>query len=428
MIQAEFVKNLNCNYERILLEEKPEENRYQYCIVTRGGVKGILPCSLRYINGTAYLYYDISSTQNVTQLFEGKNINRQWLKDFLWGMQRIRREMDRFLLDDQNLLWYPNQIFQDLEKKDFYFLYLPYYEGDNGFSQLLDYLVEHIDYEDEALVECVYKMHESYSRLGEPYLGEKIFDDAKKIENNAVTKSAVGTDDTATTLARTDAVRATTVVHEDSEKHSEKKLDFENDEKDNRKGIRYFFEGKLKKPKNDRETIYRTTGQMMAGTAVCEDVVYRHSAYSTIDPQTKFDVNKNHVAFGIKPTDVEEENADDEIQESEEIGRTVYMEVRNEEQDRTLGLYTPDGKLITKLNRQSTILGKKKDEADCVLEDISISRMHARITMQKDGIFLEDLNSTNGTSKNGLRLQPYEKRKMEVGDEVKLGKVVMFLK
>ena len=43
MLQTEFIKNLNCNYERIKLDEKPEENRYQYCIVTRGGMKGILP-------------------------------------------------------------------------------------------------------------------------------------------------------------------------------------------------------------------------------------------------------------------------------------------------------------------------------------------------------------------------------------------------
>lgn len=59
MIQTEYIRNLNCNYERLLLEEKPEDNRYQYCILTRGGIRGVLPCSLRYINGASYLYYDI---------------------------------------------------------------------------------------------------------------------------------------------------------------------------------------------------------------------------------------------------------------------------------------------------------------------------------------------------------------------------------
>ena len=116
MLQSEYIRNLNCNYERVLLDKKPEENRYQYCIVTRGGIRGLLPCSLRYINGQAYLYYDISSTQSVAQLYARKAIGRQWMKDFLWGMRRIKQELGRFLLDDANLLWYPEQIFQDLEK------------------------------------------------------------------------------------------------------------------------------------------------------------------------------------------------------------------------------------------------------------------------------------------------------------------------
>ena len=35
------------------------------------------------------------------------------------------------------------------------------------------------------------------------------------------------------------------------------------------------------------------------------------------------------------------------------------------------------------------------------------------------------MNSTNGTLKNGLRLQPYEKRKLEEGDEITFGKRIL---
>ena len=174
MLHTEYVKNLNCNYERILLEEKPEENRYQYCIVGRGGIKRLLPCSLRYINNEAYLYYDISSTQSLSQFYAGKSIKREWIKDFLWTMKQIRIELERFLLDESNLLWYPEQIFQDLEKKDFFFLYIPYYNGESGFQELLDFLVEHVDYEDDVLVECIYTFYEQYKAHGEVYLKEQM--------------------------------------------------------------------------------------------------------------------------------------------------------------------------------------------------------------------------------------------------------------
>ena len=79
MLNTEYIRSLNANYERLLLERKPEEKKYQYCMISRGGIKGLLPCSLRYIDGEAYLYYDITSRQNIAQLFEKKPITRQWI-------------------------------------------------------------------------------------------------------------------------------------------------------------------------------------------------------------------------------------------------------------------------------------------------------------------------------------------------------------
>ena len=182
-MQTEFVRSLNCNYERILLEKKPEENR--------GGIRGLLPCSLRYINGIAYLYYDISSRQNIKQLYKMHHITREWIMDFIWGMRRIEQELERFLLDSRNVIWYPEQIYQDLESNVFSFMYIPYYEGDNGFKQLLEFWVEQLDYEDEGLVECIYHMYEQYENIGEAYLQGQIYEDAEKLEKAAVVKKTL---------------------------------------------------------------------------------------------------------------------------------------------------------------------------------------------------------------------------------------------
>ena len=114
MLHTEYVRSLNCNYERILLDTKPEEKRYQYCILSRGGIKGLLPCSLRYIDGLAYLYYDISSRQNVSQLFHSRTITREWVSDFMWSFRQTQQELGRFLLDIGNIIWYPEHIFQEI--------------------------------------------------------------------------------------------------------------------------------------------------------------------------------------------------------------------------------------------------------------------------------------------------------------------------
>ena len=115
---------------------------------------------VRYINGLAYLYYDITSKQSIVQIFGKRSVDREWLKDFALSLKNLQEELSRFLLDVGNILWFPEQIFQDPERNVFSFFYVPYYGGDNSFLNFLEYMVEHIDYADNILVECVYQMYE----------------------------------------------------------------------------------------------------------------------------------------------------------------------------------------------------------------------------------------------------------------------------
>ena len=78
--------------------------------------------------------------------------------------------------------------------------------------------------------------------------------------------------------------------------------------------------------------------------------------------------------------------------------------------------------MVIQLEKFPFVLGKRKEDSDFVLTDYSASRVHARFVEGEEGIYLEDLNSTNGTFKNGLRMQPYEKRKLEQEDTLRFGK------
>jgi pSer/pThr/pTyr-binding forkhead associated (FHA) protein len=111
---------------------------------------------------------------------------------------------------------------------------------------------------------------------------------------------------------------------------------------------------------------------------------------------------------------------DEPITDSEEFGRTIYVE--EAAVIKTVALYKEDGELVSSLDKFPFVIGKKKENVDLVINDYSASRIHARITHEESGYYIEDLNSTNGTFKNGLRLQPYEKRKLESGDELRFGK------
>ena len=472
MLNTEYVRNLNCNYERILLDKKPEEKRYQYCILNRGGIKGLLPCSLRYINGVAYLYYDISSKQNVTQLYGNKCVSREWVVDLLWNIRQIRQELERFLLDSRNIIWRPEQIFQDLESNVFSFLYVPYYEGDSGYLKLMEFLIDHIDYEDTVLVECVYSMYEQLERNGEVYLQAQIYEDAKRLEGQEAeeaqewdlaeretagmqiqevesrgvfatedpgrvkaTKRETAVEDlgrvkmlrreTATeepgrvkTTKRETAVedpgrvkalrRETAVEDPGRVKATRREMVTEEFERENmlrkenvaeepnrgeKRSIRSIFEGKKKRGRELREDFRQAMQQEMEGYAVAEETTYEETTY-----------------------------------EEEPYGRTVFIEEKVEDAVRPHRLLTSDGRLLATWDKPVFSIGKKRDDADLVLENPSVSRIHARIVQEKTDVYLEDLNSTNGTYKNGLRMQPYEKRKLDEGDEIKCGTVILIFR
>ncbi|MDE7271306.1 MAG: FHA domain-containing protein [Acetatifactor sp.] len=375
MLETEFVRSLQSNYERVHLSEKPDEQRYQYCILTRGGIKGLLPCSLRYINGQAYLYYDITSRQNVAQLYGKGVIDRAWVREFFWSYKQVRQEMGRFLLDEENILIYPEQIFQDLSSRNFFFLYLPYHEEGNGLRQFLEFVLGHMNYEDERLVECVYSMYEQYEKVGAAYLQEKIFEDAECLEEKEELNSKGNASETEFQPEGED-----TALRAEGAAVSAAQEDMSKQEK---KGIFWYLGGKKRKAEEQKEAFRENRLAAMEGRAVAEESAY----------------------------------------EDEDYGKTIYVE-QTEEGSTVHRLYTPDGRVATPLEKENVTIGKQKGEVDLVLEDESVSRLHARIYVEDRIVYLEDLNSTNGTFKNGLRLQPYEKRRLEEGDEVRFGKLL----
>ena len=379
MIKSEYVRNLNKNYTRILLDNDTNYKRYQYCILFRGGIKHLLPCSGRQIDNCNYLYYDISSNQNVRQLFAEKHISREWMKSFLWSVKRLRQELNRFLLEERYIVWSPEYIYQELEKNNFSFLYIPYYEqymhGDEDFEKLLEFWVDRIDYDDTALVEFVYHAYEQFASAGYNYLEKQIFEDFENLSDKVVNISPVS----AETEKKVEPGLRITVQNEEEE-------DSDEEEAEEKRGIRSLL-GFGRKKSDNRNSYREELRQMVNGYAVCEETEYT-----------------------VK---------------SEEYGKTIYIE---EKQEIAPGLYTEKGELAVNITKFPFVIGKRKEDADYVLSDYSASRVHARFVQEKDGIYLEDLNSTNGTFKNGLRMHPYEKRKIESEDTLRFGKSVYVYK
>ena len=94
--------------------------------------------------------------------------------------------------------------------------------------------------------------------------------------------------------------------------------------------------------------------------------------------------------------------------------------------DREFTLYSrnTDKTLRIVLNKLPLTVGKLEGCVDNVVSDKSISRIHCRFSRNEEGrIVLTDLNSTNGTYRNGLKLRAQEDTCIEEGDEVRIGRI-----
>jgi hypothetical protein len=378
MLNAEYVRVLNCNYEKIGLTDNPDTKRYQYCILGRGGIKGLLHCDLHIIDHETFLYYDISSKQNMAALYKGKKVNREWVKEFLISIKCVQAELTRFLLDDRDVLWFPDQIFQDLEQKTYFFLYIPYYDQDTGFLKLVEFFIEHIDYDDSVLVDFVYQIYNQYEKLGSLYLEEQIFEDAKSLEQMQTNQKE----------NETKLEDASIGIPDSSEENENNKWQqqvgnrmerTEKEKKSKGKLISILLDSRKKKFREQTKNLFET-GVNYQNYAVCEE-----------------------------SSNVEED-----------YGRTLYID-ESSFSGTTHILYDKDNGKIFTIEKESVTIGKIQDDADLFLTDASISRIHAKIFQESSKWYLEDQNSTNGTYKNGIRLNPYEKKELISGDEIKCG-------
>lgn len=64
------------------------------------------------------------------------------------------------------------------------------------------------------------------------------------------------------------------------------------------------------------------------------------------------------------------------------------------------------------------VLGR---QGDLILDDTRVSRKHCQVSIESDGLTVQDLASTNGTTLNGSRLTEGETLPMKNGDKLSLG-------
>ncbi len=106
-------------------------------------------------------------------------------------------------------------------------------------------------------------------------------------------------------------------------------------------------------------------------------------------------------------------------------GRTVLLSAGGKTAENILIEKRRGKEIAHQMEEFPYIIGKVKQSVDLVLNDISVSRIHAKLTEENGQVYVQDCNSTNGTFINGVLLEKEEKIPIEPDDEIRIGRVTL---
>jgi hypothetical protein len=102
----------------------------------------------------------------------------------------------------------------------------------------------------------------------------------------------------------------------------------------------------------------------------------------------------------------------------------AIRDVRPARADRAAGDGRPGALIFPPGAARWYTIGRERD-CDLLIEDLTVSRMHARLERAAEGWLLTDLGSTNGTRLNGWRIR--EPVRVRAGDRVAFGSAVFVM-
>ncbi len=427
--------------EQLNTAEKTQ-NDYDMKMLCDNHIDGLLTVSVHTFNGEKELYYDISVRQPLSILYEKKDMGKEELKRLFEGIKKALENMEEYLLDMECLVLEPEYIFVHSSEESIDLLYCAYQR--ENFEQkaydFAEYILNRINHEDEQAVVYAYGFYRNIKeergdllRALERLLEEKESDQAESGVKEQQEES----------------------MHFESIRENQ---DFYFDEEDTVE-----TSDKEKEVKKNSQ-IMRTVFFMILGLGGIGILIYSAWKYSLnwsnlfsekesvvgaalfiaslaglcifyiLDIIWQNQVKKEEVIEEKEKTIIEEipeSDFDEEVRREQELEvdlkenscETVLLQENCYHEQRILSGRVRGRKKQIDLSVFPFIIGKNKDQADYVLDDSSVSRMHARFTLRDDIVYLTDLNSTNGTCKNGIRLEPNELVMLEAEDEISFGRL-----
>lgn len=419
-MEIQFTSDFKHNY--LTISATGSSDLFTVRMLSENMIPGFLGMEQRNLDGEIIYYYDISGRQSMKLLFGDKKIGRQEFQELMWNLHEAIEQSREFFLTGNGICVLPELLFWNMEKRAWEFAYIPgraemeQADLQREKEELAEFLVMQVDYEDRRLADMAYQFYEEV-------IAGRFFPEKYLIQEES---------------ALPEKERESKVAVQESEKELllEEKMEETEAEYDQTEN----FPSNNEKKKQRIKIILLL---LIIAAAVLTFYYYSYYSEALVIGGVIIFIMIGallliHMGKGKKPCDEseiewkeeDENNLDIQIWEEMEekknteeyTEKTVYMEMADTVQKKLYGVGKYRQQKIS-LEKLPCTVGKEKSLADYILSDASVSRVHARFFMEGEKVWMQDMNSTNGTCHNGFRLRPNEKVELEPEDEICLGKV-----
>ena len=442
-MKADYKRDMNHNYLILYGEKDINTDSYQVRMLVGNIIPSLLKCRIQGVDGKFMMYFDITSKQAVSTLYEEKKLGIEDLQLIFGGFVRVMEEAAEYLINPAQLVLKPQYIFADCEKKELFFCLMPGYDKDikEQFQLLTEYILPKIDHEDGEAVILGYGV---YRRTMEnsfhlEHIKEELY---RKQDNKEEIKTETKKDSREISVQETG--------EENLMQSSEMSENFWREDKAEKTDSHKLFGKKVTVfalillalagvtiaisggylPHQDISVLLGIVLAGMGGIMLAVVIIRKAKAVYK-QPQRKSREKPQLSETFVRPpvNEILQEGSEDSIktmmekksphrEREEDFGETVVLSAGVVSGPASLVSREPGELAPIYLQEELTVIGKLENACDAVIDLPTVSRIHAKIRKREEEYYLSDMNSRNGTIVNGRLLLPEEEYRLQEEDEV----------
>ncbi|WFR57560.1 DUF6382 domain-containing protein [Anaerocolumna sp. AGMB13025] len=182
MLQAEYIRDMHSNFV-VLKGIEGKSSAYGSRMILHNNIPGLLKTELRSIDNMDLFYYDVTSKKSLAEIWENKSLNYYELRKIVSDILITIQNSGEYLLSENDFIIEPNYIFLDTGSQNILLCHLVGRDENikEQLSRLMEYLMNKVDYKDEAAVVLIYALYKESKETDCTF--EKLLKEINKKDN-----------------------------------------------------------------------------------------------------------------------------------------------------------------------------------------------------------------------------------------------------